>query len=1094
MAINSKFNTAIMLDGGSGKPTTPTYGSYLSGSTPSPSVPTPITLPSYSAGLIGQPTVPVSPIGNTVKMPNMNFNSNVVQVGAAQNKGNGGVTDEGVVIGGGATPLPQIKSGGSGGSSGSGSSGSVGASTYGSWLQNIVNKVGGAVANAANGVNNWLQNAAQNAQNATNNQKTTLVHNPNEEVTKTTLPAQAGQSVEKTPLSETGGSSGTGTAGTGAATEQKAYAGAWAGSEPIDSYEEFLRNKESAYGSMRDEQTQFYDAQSQKALEAIEAQRQAAIAEANNQKTMVDTAATEQKNAALAEAQAQKDLLTTMSQEQRDAVYKFAEEQRISDMNYAAQQYQLLLNSINAQRESGMAMATEQRDLLLSMSEEQRQAAYKHAEEQRASATAYANSQYQTLVDAINAQKESGMAMAEEQRQLLLSMSEEQRNAIYAAAESQRVAAEQRADVERERGVVDARSSYEQNKASYGANAEAMGSMGLAGSGYSDYLNSKAYAQQRAETQAANAQADASKREARYTEDQARLKADSDYYQNKYNAEQAYSDRKYQIDTTYQTNMLNAEQNKAQSIYEAESAERDAKYSADSAHAQNEYSAEAQYSQNKYEVDTTYQNNLLGANQSKAQAEHEATSAERESKFNADQAHAQNQYAAESGYSQSKYEAESAERDAKLQAGLSYSENLFNAESQARSDKLAAEQTADAGKFSAEMSYQENLLNNDDAIGAYRQEQAEKAEAEAKQAAAKAEEEAQYARAAYTELLSGANSGAYTAEQLEQLAADYGLSDAQKQSLINAANDYTTKKQAAANAEISANTGDIAGSVQSAVDNGSISKEQGQEHVYNSYKDEIAYGSADTGAIDAAYSKGQISEAQYNDLKSRWNSNIETSADFFFSNGTMLNKSAAKQALDNLTKQSWLSKENKNALTAIYNSLYSPITKNVKFNNDGGWWIFGSTDTGADGNNFSVITSDGTKYRVEYGGEATDTNIKEVGSSVSDGQMFGYQEKLYIKQNGKIYNVTERDNSYGDHYDALYNIFFGSGDTTSVQSANNSGSAVKSGTGVWKSYSDASAAGYSNIMTQSEWARRKASTGCSTYQEYLDKMYAKYMK
>ena len=930
-----------------------------------------------------------------------------------------------------------------------GSSGTPSGNTYGSWLQNLIGNIKTGVGNAVNTVATAAKNAANNASQAqaattTGAQKQTMEYRVGQdEPVAQNLPAQAGQDAQRVNLSA-GTNTASGATGTGAATEQKAYAGAWAGSEPIDSYEEFLRNKESAYGSMRDEQTQFYDEQSQKALAAIEAQRQAALAEAQNQKNMADTAATEQKNAALAEAENQKNLLITMSEEQKNAVYKFAEEQRISDMNYAAQQYQLLLDSINAQRESGMAMATEQRDLLLSMSEEQRQAAYKHAEEQRASATAYANSQYQTLVDAINAQKESGMAMAEEQRQLLLSMSEEQRNAIYAAAESQRVAAEQRADVERERGVVDARSSYEQNKASYGANAEAMGSMGLSGSGYSDYLNSKAYAQQRAETQAANAQADASKREARYTEDQARLKADSDYYQNKYNAEQAYSDRKYQIDTTYQTNMLNAEQNKAQSIYEAESAERDAKYSADSAHAQNEYSAEAQYSQNKYEVDTTYQNNLLGANQSKAQAEHEATSAERESKFNADQAHAQNQYAAESGYSQSKYEAESAERDAKLQSGLSYSENLFNAESQARSDKLAAEQTADAGKFSAEMSYQQNLLENDDAIGKHRLEQEQKAEAEAKQAAAKAEEEAQYARAAYTELLSGANSGAYTAAQLEQLAADYGLSDAQKQSLINAANEYTTKKQAAANAEISANTGDIAGSVQSAVDNGSISKEQGQAHVYNAYKDEIAYGSADTGAIDKAYQNGQITQEQYNDLKARWNNNIETSADFFYSNGTMLNKSAAKQALDNLTKQSWLSAENKAAIQTIYNSLYTPVTKSVSFNNDGSFLFFGSDDLADAGNNFSVITSGGTKYRIQSGGEATDTNIKEVGASVSDGQVFGYQEKLYIKQNGKVYKIEKRSNSYSDHYDALYNIFFGSGDPTSVQSANSAGSNAKS--------------------------------------------------
>lgn len=843
MALKSTLNkNTISLVGGSGngKNASPTYGSYVAGGSSSPSMPSPVTPPSYS-NLTGQSPSYMTPVGNTVQMPSASFNSNVQHIGAAQSKGNGGVTDEGLIIGGGATPLPQINQGGSSRAEASNPSS---AATYGSWLKNAYGKVTGAVGSIASGVQQWL--SKQNA---------------------------SGKSNEKT--------AGATDEGTSATKEQGTYSGAWSSSEPVDSYEEFLRNKEDAYASMRDEQTKFYDEQSKKTLDAIEEQHQAALAEAENQKN----------------------LLINMSEEQKNAIYKFAEEQRISDLDYAAKQYQLLLDSINAQKESGMKMATEQRELLLKMSEEQR-------------------------------------------------------DAIYTAAENQRVAAEQRADVERERGVVDARSSYEQNKASYGANAEAMGSMGLSGSGYSDYLNTKAYAQQRAETQAANAQADASKREARYAEDQARLQADSDYYQNKYNAEQAYSDRKYEIDTTYQTN-------------------------------------------------------LLGANQNKAQAEHEATSAERESKFNADQAHTQNAYAAESGYSQSKHEADS----------------------QARSDKLGAEQSADAGKFSAEMSYQENLLNNDDAIGKYRQEQA-----------AEAEEKASYARAAYTELLSGANSGAYTAAQLEQLAADYGLSDVQKQSLINAANDYTAKKQAATNSEISSNTGDMAGTVQSAIDSGSISKEQGQEHIYNNYKDEIASGSADTGAIDAAYNKGQISEAQYNDLKNRWNDNIETTSDFFYSNGTMLNKSAAKQALDNLTKQSWLSQANKSAITAIYNSLYSPVTKSVSFNNDGGWWIFGSTDTGAKGNNFSVKTSDGTIYRVEYGGEETDTNIKEIGSSVGDGQVFGYQEKLYIKQNGKIYIVQERSNSYGSHYDALYNIFFGNGDPTSIQSANNAGSSAKSQT------------------------------------------------
>lgn len=902
MAINSKFNTAIMLDGGSGKPTTPTYGSYLSGSTPSPSVPTPITLPSYSAGLIGQPTVPVSPIGNTVKTPNMNFNSNVVQVSAAQNKGNGGVTDEGVVIGGGATPLPQIKSGSSG------SSGSAGASTYGSWLQNIVKKVGGAVANAVN------------------NQKTTLVHNPNEEVTKTTLPAQAGQSVEKTPLSETGASTGTGTAGTGAATEQKAYAGAWAGSEPIDSYEEFLRNKESAYGSMRDEQTQFYDAQSQKALEAIEAQRQAAIAEANNQKTMVDTAATEQKNAALAEAQAQKDLLATMSQEQRDAVYKFAEEQRISDMNYAAQQYQILLDSINAQRESGMAMA-------------------------------------------------------EEQRQLLLSMSEEQRNAIYSAAESQRVAAEQRADVERERGVVDARSSYEQNKASYGANAEAMGSMGLAGSGYSDYLNSKAYAQQRAETQAANAQADASKREARYAEDQARLQADSEYYQNKYNAEQAYSDRKYQIDTTYQ-------------------------------------------------------NNLLGANQSKAQAEHEATSAERESKFNADQAHAQNQYAAESGYSQSKYEAESAERDAKLQAGLSYSENLFNAESQARSDKLAAEQTADAGKFSAEMSYQQNLLENDDAIGKHRLEQEQ--EEEAKVAQEQADYEALLAAAnngTYTkaQLEQLARDKGLSEEHTNSVlgAADKHTEKVNAGTKVDIDNNY-------------AQGGDTQDYIDEVENAGGLTPEEAQDERRDVYlKDIDTYGTVDMDELKDDLATGKVSQDGYNEIIQKNESAVIKSAKSYISSGNT--GSAAKLAEEQyssgaITKSAYQQVYNEIGVAAA-NGVTTENVKNLvkeleKWKNSGklsasdyhslSKYYYGqlgttvsATESGYKANEkkagqkWQTFTWNGTNYWADSK-ENTDTDLKNLLNGIATGKESSTPNiGTLARYNGKTYAYVNHVVEYG---------------------------------------------------------------------------------
>lgn len=802
--------------------------------------------------------------------------------------------------------------------------------------------------------------------------------------------------------------------------EQNTYAESDTNTGTVESYEQYLLKKQDIYNDIRNQQTAFYDEQRQKTLDAIEEQRQAAVTEANNQKTLTDNAIASQKDAAVAEADRQRDLLINMSEEQKKAVYDFAKAQHISDMDYAARQYQLLVDSINAQKDSGMAMASEQRDLLLGMSEEQRKAAYKYAEEQRSGATEYANSQYQTLVDAINQQRELGMAMTEEQRRLLLSMSEEQRDAVYKSAEIQRTEAERRADTERERSVVDARSSYEQNKASYGMNAETMGSMGLSGSGYSDYLTSRAYAQQRAQTQAANAQSDASKREARYAENQSRLKADSDYYQNRYNAEKAYSDRKYDIDTSYSKNMLSANQNKAQSIYEAEAAERNARYSADSAHSQNEYSAKSQYNQNKYDIDTTYRSNMLSANQDKAYAEHEADRSEMETKFNADRENEKNKYAAESAYSNSKYNAESSERDAKLQSDLSYSGNIFNAESNARSDKNTAEQTADAGRFGADMSYQENILNNNDNLAKYRLEQEQKKE-----------NEANYARTAYTELLSGANTGAYTTEQLNQLSDDYGLSDAQRKSLIKAADDYTAKKQASANGEISDGIGNTFDAIDSAVQTGYLSAEQAakqkaqiQNKNYEGYANDIAEV-ADLhdvssnqiknklNSIDRAFRSGEITEEHYNSLKAQWNDSIDTSQDFFYAENTILTKSTAQKVLNNLFKNSWCSQDVKEALQSQFDKLYTPKI--------GGAYYGGDTRDryGNPEENFKV-TLGGAVYHVKYvGGECTDENVKEVAEEVGNDSMFGYQGHVYIKRGGNIYEIEKKKGSYQGSWDGL---------------------------------------------------------------------------
>ena len=77
------------------------------------------------------------------------------------------------------------------------------------------------------------------------------------------------------------------------------------------------------------------------------------------------------------------------------------------------------------------------------------------------------------------------------------------------------------------------------------------------------------------------------------------------------------------------------------------------------------------------------------------------------------------------------------------------------------------------------------------------------------------------------------------------------------------------------------------------------------------------------------------------------------------------------------------------------------------------------------GNNFSLIDDSGDKYRIESGGEVTDTAIKSLANDVADGSVFGVRNQIYYKKDGKVYLVQKRKNSYGDHYTKLYNKFFG---------------------------------------------------------------------
>lgn len=119
---------------------------------------------------------------------------------------------------------------------------------------------------------------------------------------------------------------------------------------------------------------------------------------------------------------------------------------------------------------------------------------------------------------------------------------EEQKQSAIEQAELQRQQTEQNAENERQRSVIDARSSYEQNKATYGAQAETLADMGLTGSGYGDYINAQAYANQRAETQSANANAEATKNNAKYVADNAKLEIEQNVNQSILSAETTYAE------------------------------------------------------------------------------------------------------------------------------------------------------------------------------------------------------------------------------------------------------------------------------------------------------------------------------------------------------------------------------------------------------------------------------------------------------------------------------------------------------------------------------------------------------------------------
>ena len=837
------------------------------------------------------------------------------------------------------------------------------------------------------------------------------------------------------------------------------------------------------------------------------------IAFANKQYgSLVDAIAT-QKAAGEQMAAEQRELLLNMSEAQRNAVLAAADEQYKADIEYANKQYGSLVDALAAQKASGDQMADDQRSLLLSMSETQRNAVLAAANEQYESDILYATRRYQTVIDAINNQKVSGEQMAAEQRDLLLNMSEEMRTKVYEAAEIQKKQAYTSAEVERERSVVDARSSYERNKVSYGAKAEAMAGMGLTSSGYSDRIDMAAYAQQRAETQNANARASSIKREADYNESQQKLSADTEHLQNKYNAEAQYSKDMYDIDTSYRANMLEADQTLADREYEAGSRKKQTELEAESAHRENQYAAESQYNQNMYDIDTSYRNNMLEAGQTLADREYAAESEARTAKHSADAEERESKYIADSQYSKDKYELDSAyeaqhleavqnkdlldyeartrERESKHQTeqskidtqlgiDLSYAQNTYDADTAARKDTLTAAQNADAGRFNAELSYRENMLTNDDAIAAYRQQKED-------EALAKIEAQDAQNKELYLKLFDLAKSGSYTAEDIQTIAGAMGLGDSRASgggsvlsSIYDVANtiqqtitDEQNKVDEANNAAIKATlTGE-----ESPYELDNYAKQLGMD--VEDLKDMA--GDAVPNTVKSYLDANDISGAMAAANKAKESGVLDTAGyqSVCFDIGVKKAQSATDIESLGLIENDLLKMKNSGQLTKKdYDNLVSYMYQNYGKVLDKGAY---EANIRATTNTTNVVVTIGDKtYTTSMGYPADEQSAKILNEIIGmpyKNALVGLDNKVYYYENysGNWYSLTG-NSSFATAFNA--------------QVSTNADVAAPTHRGVWQTFEDA-AADRGSVMSEQMWSKDKQ--GYSSYQEYLAAMWKKQM-
>lgn len=252
-----------------------------------------------------------------------------------------------------------------------------------------------------------------------------------------------------------------------------------------------------------------------------------------------------------------------------------------------------------------------------------------------------------------------------------------------------------------------------------------------------------------------------------------------------------------------------------------------------------------------------------------------------------------------------------------------------------------------------------------------------------------------YREGNFSKVLEGITNGTYTKADIDKLAPLYNFDQSQIDVLTTAADSYKARtEEKAAYDDYTASIDLIENTLATDIDN------------FNTAEVDWLFGKYGTG------DNPLFTKEKYDELQKKYQDAYKVTDDMF-ENKT---KAEAEEMLNN----SWLTPDQTDKMQKLFDSTYNAKTfeANVAYSDDE------DIDELADeGNEFDVVF-DGEEYDVESAGEITDSNILKLGKDVAENQIFGYQGRLFVKKEGRVFEIRGRGNTTTNDWSKLTDLFF----------------------------------------------------------------------